>query len=49
VKSDDAPPIFYTGAIFRLAKSADLARQFLEYCSSEGARPIWTKYGFETD
>jgi molybdate transport system substrate-binding protein len=49
VKTEDAPPIFYTGAIFRLAKSADLARQFLEYCSSEGARPIWTKYGFETD
>jgi molybdate transport system substrate-binding protein len=49
IKSDDAPPIFYTGAIFRLAKNADLARQFLEYCNSEGARPIWTKYGFETD
>jgi molybdate transport system substrate-binding protein len=49
IKSDEAPPIFYTGAIFRLAKSADMARQFLEYCNSEAARPIWTKYGFETD
>jgi molybdate transport system substrate-binding protein len=49
IKSDEAPPIFYTGAIFRLAKSADLARQFLDYCNSEAARPIWTKYGFETD
>jgi molybdate transport system substrate-binding protein len=49
IKSDEAPPIFYTGAIFRLAKNPDLARQFLEYLNSEGARPIWTKYGFETD
>jgi len=49
VKTDDAPPIFYTGAIFRLAKSPDMARQFLEYCSSQGAHPIWMKYGFETD
>jgi molybdate transport system substrate-binding protein len=49
VKSEDAPPIFYTGAIFRLAKNPELARQFLEYCNTEGARPIWTKYGFETD
>ena len=49
VKSDDAPPVFYTAAIFRLAKNPELARQFLDYIGSEAARPIWTKYGFETD
>jgi molybdate transport system substrate-binding protein len=45
----DAPPVFYTGAVFRLAKNPALARQFLDYCGSEGARAIWAKYGFETD
>lgn len=49
IKSDDAPPIFYTGAIFRLAKNAPLARSFLEFISSAASRPIWMKYGFETD
>jgi len=49
IKSDDAPPIFYTGAVFRLAKNAPLARSFLEYISSAASRPIWMKYGFETD
>ena len=45
----DAPPVFYSGAIFRLAKNQALARQFLDYCGSDGARAIWAKYGFETD
>jgi molybdate transport system substrate-binding protein len=49
VKAEDAPPIFYTGAVFRLAKNAVLARSFLDFISSPAARPIWLKYGFETD
>ncbi len=49
VKSEDAPPIFYTGAVFRLATNAPLAGAFLDFISSSAARPIWAKYGFETD
>ena len=49
LKAEDAPPIFYTAAIFRLAKNPDLARAFLKYCGGDSARPIWAKYGFETD
>jgi len=49
IKAEDAPPVFYTAAIFRLAKSPDLALAFLKYISGESARPVWAKYGFETD
>jgi molybdate transport system substrate-binding protein len=49
LKAEDAPPIFYTAALFRLAKNPDLAIAFLKYISSENARPIWAKYGFEMD
>jgi molybdenum ABC transporter molybdate-binding protein len=49
LKSEDAPPIFYTAAIFRLAQNPALARSFLTFCESEAARAIWTKYGFETN
>jgi molybdate transport system substrate-binding protein len=49
IKAEDAPPVFYTAAIFRLAKNPDLARAFIKYCTSDTARPIWAKYGFETD
>jgi molybdate transport system substrate-binding protein len=49
IKPEDAPPIFYTAAIFRQVKNAPLARSFLDFISSSAARPIWTKYGFETD
>ncbi len=49
VKAEDAPPIFYTGAIFRLAKNGALARSFLDFIGSPAARPLWLKYGFETD
>jgi molybdate transport system substrate-binding protein len=45
----DAPPIFYTGALFRLAPNAPLARAFLDFIGSPAARPIWLKHGFETD
>jgi molybdenum ABC transporter molybdate-binding protein len=43
----DAPPIFYTAAVGRLAKNPDAAAAFITYCLSESARPIWAKYGFE--
>jgi molybdate transport system substrate-binding protein len=49
IKVEDAPPIFYTAAIFRLARNPGLARAFMQYCGSDGARAIWAKYGFETD
>jgi molybdate transport system substrate-binding protein len=45
--SGDAPPVFYTAAIGRLAQDPARARAFIEYCASDAARPIWTKYGFE--
>lgn len=49
LKTDDAPPVFYTAAVARLAKNPDLAQAFIIYCGSDSARPIWTKYGFETN
>ena len=49
LSSDEAPPVFYTAALGRLAKNPDGARSFIDYCGSESARPIWTKYGFETN
>jgi molybdate transport system substrate-binding protein len=47
--SEDAPPIFYTAAVCRGAKNADQAQAFILYCASDAARPIWAKYGFETN
>jgi molybdate transport system substrate-binding protein len=47
LSSVDAPPIFYTAAVGRLAKNPDAARAFAAYCGSEAAREIWAKYGFE--
>jgi molybdate transport system substrate-binding protein len=47
LSSDDAPPVFYTAAIGRLAKDPARARAFIEFCASETARPIWLKYGFD--
>ena len=49
IQTEDAPPIFYTAAITRLAKNPVQARAFIDFCSSEAAKPIWTKYGFETN
>ncbi len=45
----DAPPVFYTAAVCRLAKNPAQARAFIDYCSSDAAKAIWTKYGFETN
>jgi molybdenum ABC transporter molybdate-binding protein len=49
INTEDAPPIFYTAAVFRLAKNPGLARAFVTFCSSAVAKPIWAKYGFETN
>jgi len=49
LKTEDAPPIFYTAAVCRNAKNAAQAQAFILYCSSDAARPIWAKYGFETN
>jgi molybdenum ABC transporter molybdate-binding protein len=49
ISAEEAPPIFYTAAIFRLAAQPALAQAFIDFCTGETARPIWTKYGFETD
>jgi len=49
IKTDDAPPIFYTAAVGRLSKNPTLAHAFIDYCGSDVAKPIWAKYGFETN
>ena len=49
LKSDDAPPIFYTAAVCRLAKNQAMARAFIDYCTGDAAKEIWAKYGFETN
>jgi molybdate transport system substrate-binding protein len=49
VTTDDAPPVFYTAAVSRLAKNPAQAHAFIDYCSSDAAKAIWAKYGFETN
>lgn len=49
IKTDDAPPVFYTAAVSRLSKNPTQARAFIEYCISDAAKPIWARYGFETN
>jgi molybdate transport system substrate-binding protein len=49
IATDDAPPVFYTAAVSRLAKSPTQAHAFIEYCGSAAAKPVWAKYGFETN
>jgi molybdate transport system substrate-binding protein len=49
LSSEDAPPVFYTAAVGRLAKNPDGARAFINYCGSEAAREIWARHGFETN
>jgi molybdate transport system substrate-binding protein len=49
ITTDDAPPVFYMAAVSRLAKNPTLARAFIDYCGSDAAKAIWTKYGFETN
>ena len=49
IKTEEAPPIFYTAAVCRLSKNPAQARAFIEYCSGEAAKAIWAKYGFETN
>jgi molybdate transport system substrate-binding protein len=49
VTTDDAPPVFYTAAVSRLAKNPGQARAFIDYCTGDAAKAVWTKYGFETN
>ena len=49
LKSEDAPPVFYTAAVCRQAKNPTLAHAFMDYCTGEAAKEIWAKYGFETN
>ena len=49
LKTEDAPPVFYTAAIFHLAKNPTLAQAFLDYCVSPAGKAIWIKHGFETN
>jgi len=49
VSPDDAPPVFYTAAVCRLAKNSEQARAFIDFCGSDAGKAIWAKYGFETN
>jgi len=49
IKTEDAPPIFYTAAVGRASKNQTMARAFIDYCTGEAAKPVWAKYGFETN
>jgi molybdate transport system substrate-binding protein len=49
ITTDDAPPIFYTASVSRLSKNPTQAHAFIDYCGSDAAKPIWQKYGFETN
>jgi len=49
LRTEDAPPVFYTAAVCRLAKNPAQARAFIDYCTSDVAKAIWAKYGFETN
>jgi len=49
INSADAPPVFYTAAVSRTAKNPALAHAFIDFLSSDAAKPIWAKYGFETN
>jgi molybdate transport system substrate-binding protein len=49
MKTEDAPPVFYTAAVSRLAKNPIQAHAFIDYCGSDAAKAIWARYGFETN
>jgi molybdate transport system substrate-binding protein len=49
VDSTDAPPVFYTAAVCRSSKNPVQARAFIDFCTSDAAKAIWAKYGFETN
>jgi molybdenum ABC transporter molybdate-binding protein len=49
LKSEDAPPIFYTAAVCRLAKNPALAHAFIDYCAGDAAKEIWARHGFEAN
>jgi len=49
LKTEDAPPIFYTAAVCKGAKNQAQAEAFILYCTSDAAKAVWAKYGFETN
>jgi molybdate transport system substrate-binding protein len=49
LKTEDAPPVFYTAAVCRLSKNPTQAGAFIDYCSGDAAKAVWAKYGFETN
>ncbi len=49
IDTADAPPVFYTAAVTRTAKNPALARAFIDFLASDAAKPVWAKYGFETN
>ncbi len=49
LKSEDAPPVFYTASVSRRAKNPTQAQAFIDYCGSDAAKAVWAKYGFETN
>ncbi|HUB67828.1 MAG TPA: molybdate ABC transporter substrate-binding protein [Candidatus Methylacidiphilales bacterium] len=49
IKDDEAPPVFYVASVAAKAQNPVLGRAFLDYLTGDSARPIWVKYGFETD
>ncbi len=49
IDTTDAPPVFYTAAVCRLAKNPTLAHAFIDFLASDAAKPVWVKYGFETN
>jgi molybdate transport system substrate-binding protein len=49
VNTADAPPVFYTAAVCRLAKNQAQAHAFIDFCGSDAGKAIWAKYGFETN
>jgi molybdate transport system substrate-binding protein len=49
IDTADAPPVFYTAAVCRLSKNPTLAHAFIDFLSSDAAKTIWVKYGFETN
>ena len=47
--TEDAPPVFYTAAISRLAKNPAQAQAFIDFCATDAAKAVWIKHGFETN
>lgn len=48
VPADSHKAILYPGAVLKASKSADVAKDFLDFCLTDpDAQKIWSQYGFE--